>query len=85
MTNATKWTVRNIDPTALEMLQEVRTVTGQPMGALISEAVTEWYSRLPEITDEDDDGADQDRITTGLDSLKQLLRQWRGQSRQQVF
>lgn len=53
MSDQVKWTVRNIDTAALEMLHRVRDTCGQTLGALVSDAVRVWYDSLPEIDDGD--------------------------------
>ena len=53
MTNTSKWTLRNIEPEALALLHEVSETSGLPMGALVSQALVEWYDRLPEIDDDE--------------------------------
>jgi hypothetical protein len=44
-----RWTVRNLDPAALEMLNRVREACNQTAGALLSDAIFQWYRELPEI------------------------------------
>jgi hypothetical protein len=76
MTNPQKWTVRNVDAAALEMLHDVKELSGVPLGALVSEAVADWYSHLPE-SQEDVDEASLDHPTIVPESLEQLLQQFR--------
>ena len=80
MTNAEKWTVRNVTPEALEMLQEVSQNSGAPMGELLSDAVADWYQRLPETTEEDDDRVDQAQPVITPRSPQEILRMWLDQA-----
>lgn len=52
MTNCKKWTVRNLDSEAFELLSTMKTETGWTYGDLLSEAISEWYENLPETEDE---------------------------------
>ncbi len=52
-----RWTVRNLDPSALQALQEISRITGEPLGQLASEAILDWTAGLL-IVDVDDDEDD---------------------------
>jgi len=43
-----RWSVRNLDEDILELLREVKEVSGLSYGEIVSEAVSDWYRRLPE-------------------------------------
>jgi hypothetical protein len=42
-----RWTVRNVDSDALELLFQVRDACNLPTGVLLSEALRQWYEALP--------------------------------------
>ena len=42
-----RWTIRNVEPSARELVEEVHAVTGIPYGRLVSEALEVWYATLP--------------------------------------
>jgi hypothetical protein len=52
MSHQTRWTVRNVDPAALEMLNRVREGCGLTTGELLSDALRKWYDQLPEIEED---------------------------------
>ena len=53
-----RWTVRNLDPSALQALHEISRITGEPLGQLASEAILDWTAELLIVdVDEDDLGA----------------------------
>ncbi len=52
-----RWTVRNLDPSALQALHEISRITGEPLGQLASEAILDWTAELL-IVDVDDDEDD---------------------------
>lgn len=58
-----RWTVRGVDPEAIEMIRVVRDACGLPTGELVSDAIRIWYSGLPEIDDQDDETSLSDRGT----------------------
>ena len=43
----TRWTIRNVDETTREKVNEVRETSGLNIGELIDEAVEFWYLNLP--------------------------------------
>ena len=52
-----RWTVRNLDPSALQALHEISRITGEPLGQLASEAILDWAEGLVFVdvdNDEDD-------------------------------
>jgi hypothetical protein len=49
MSDTKRWTVRGVDPEALALLLLVQRGCGQTLGALLSDAIREWYNRLPVI------------------------------------
>lgn len=49
---AYRWTVRDVDADALEMIRLVRAHCGLSMGVLLSDAIRVWYDALPEIDDD---------------------------------
>jgi hypothetical protein len=51
-----RWTVRRVDPQAIQALHEVKAVNpGTTLGQLLSEAIQDWYDNLEEQTDEEPD------------------------------
>lgn len=48
-----RWTVRGVDPEAIEMIRVVREACGLPTGELLSDAIRVWYAALPELDDQD--------------------------------
>ncbi len=56
-----RWTVRNVDPEAIELIEEIAETSGCTFGELVTDAIETWYEQLPEEddeTDESDDPAD---------------------------
>lgn len=53
MSAQARWTVRDLDPEALEMLHRVRGTCGLTLGVLLSDAVRTWYDGLPEIDEQE--------------------------------
>lgn len=49
-----RWTVRGVDPEALDMFARVRNACGQTSGALLSDAIRTWYWALPQLDTEED-------------------------------
>jgi hypothetical protein len=49
-----KWTVRGVDREAISKLHEVKDISGESLGELLTEAVEFWYESLPseEMSDE---------------------------------
>jgi hypothetical protein len=49
-----KWTVRGVDREAISKLHEVKDISGESLGELLTEAVEFWYDSLPseEMSDE---------------------------------
>ena len=49
-----KWTVRGVDREAISKLHEVKDISGESLGELLTEAVEFWYECLPseEMSDE---------------------------------
>ena len=43
-----RWTVRNMDPEAIDLIEEVASTSGLCFGELASEAIFSWYENLPE-------------------------------------
>ncbi len=43
-----RWTVRNVEPGNLRLLEEIKGTTGRCYGDLINEAIEYWYESLPE-------------------------------------
>lgn len=43
-----KWTVRSVSEDARAMIDEVHSLTGIPMGRLVSYAIETWYAELDE-------------------------------------
>lgn len=52
MSDTKRWSVRGVDPEALELLLIVQGVCGQTLGALLSDAIRDWYNRLPTVDHE---------------------------------
>ena len=52
-----RWTVRGVDPEAIEMIRVVREACGLANGALLSDAIRVWYECLQEIEDEDEEAS----------------------------
>lgn len=46
-----RWTIRNIDPETIAIINAVRAHSGATSGDLVNEAVMDWYENL----DEDDE------------------------------
>ncbi len=54
-----RWTVRNVDPEAIQLLEEVAETSGCTFGELLTDAIETWYHGLPEeADDESNDPAD---------------------------
>ena len=57
-----RWTVRNVDPEAVELIEEIAETSGLTYGELVTEAIVTYYDQLPfqddEEPDESDDPAD---------------------------
>lgn len=49
-----RWTVRGVDPDAVELVRVVRETCGLPTGTLLSDAIRVWFEHLPEIDDQDE-------------------------------
>jgi hypothetical protein len=49
-----KWTVRGVGREAISKLHEVKDISGESLGELLTEAVEFWYESLPseEMSDE---------------------------------
>ncbi|MFV2041325.1 MAG: hypothetical protein ACC644_04965 [Candidatus Hydrothermarchaeales archaeon] len=44
-----RWTVRNLDPGALQVLHEAQELNpDRTLGSLVSEAVLDWWENLPD-------------------------------------
>ncbi len=52
-----RWTVRSVDPEAIEMIRLVRETCGLTTGELVSAAVRDWFERLPEVEGEDEEAS----------------------------
>ena len=53
-----RWTVRNVDPVAVQLLEEIAETSGACFGELLSEAIETWYDQLPEEDEEPDETED---------------------------
>jgi hypothetical protein len=51
--SGSRWTVRNVDRDALELLFQVRAACNWSTGDLLSEALRQWYRTLPELDQSD--------------------------------
>lgn len=54
MSDSKRWTIRNVDPETIEIINLVRAQSGATAGELVSEAILDWFENLEE---EDDDDA----------------------------
>lgn len=43
-----RWTIRGVQPEAIDLIQEVRATSGQTLGELVREAILNWYAGPPE-------------------------------------
>jgi len=73
-----RWTVRNIDAAALDLLRKVHEQRGVAMGVLLTRAIRVWHASLTEMHD---DGGPQITPIISCDlayptSLSDLLRQF---------
>ena len=50
-----KWTIRNVEPEAIEMIAIMAEKSGWKYGALISDAIAVWYDALPYEDEVDDE------------------------------
>ena len=57
MTDKNRWSVRGISNETLEMLSIVRQNSAGTLGDYINEAVSLWYSSLPNADEKDDNEA----------------------------
>ena len=77
-----RWTVRNIDADALDLLREVHAQRGVPMGVLLSRAIRVWHGSLTEAVERRDHRDIGPTITCDVGypaSLADLLQQfWPG-------
>jgi len=53
-----RWTVRNVDPEAIQLLEEVSETSGLTFGELLTDAIETWYDGLPEEDHEDTEESD---------------------------
>ncbi len=53
MSDFKRWTIRNIDPETIAIINDMRTQSGASSGELVNEAILDWYENLEE---EDDEG-----------------------------
>lgn len=56
-----RWTIRNIDPETVAMINEIRAHSDVTSGELVNEAVVYWFESLDE-EDEEDYEEDDDEI-----------------------
>ena len=54
MINLKRWTIRNIDPEMIAVINDIRGQSGATSGALVNEAILDWYENLEEEDAEDD-------------------------------
>jgi hypothetical protein len=47
-----RWTVRNVDPETIEIINLMRVSSGMTAGELLDEAVSDWYENLEEDDEE---------------------------------
>ena len=47
----TRWTVRHVERAAIAKLREIASVSGEPIGVLVTAAIEDWYRRLPSVDD----------------------------------
>lgn len=52
MQESKRWTVRNVDPETIQIINQMREFSGFTAGELLNEAVSDWYENLEE-DDED--------------------------------
>ncbi|WP_156907427.1 hypothetical protein [Thalassobaculum salexigens] len=50
-----KWTIRNVEPGAIDMIAVMAEKSGWTYGALISDAIAVWYDALPYEDEVDDE------------------------------
>ncbi len=53
-----RWTVRNVDPDAVELIEEVAETSGSMFGELLTDAIETWYNQLPEEDEEPEESDD---------------------------
>ena len=53
--NLIRWTVRGICPETLDMLANIQETSGGNYGDFINEAVSFWYSSIPDDIEEDEE------------------------------
>lgn len=55
MSELKRWTIRNIDPDTIAIINEIRDQSGTTSGALVNEAILDWYENLEEADADEDD------------------------------
>ena len=65
-----RWTVRNLDPSALEVLHEAQELNPErTLGSLVSEAVWDWWENIPD----DDPDISSDVEDTSVPTIEQEI------------
>lgn len=55
MSGLKRWTIRNVDPETIEIINLMRAQSGATAGELVSEAILDWFENLEEDGEDDDD------------------------------